>query len=381
MNTAAQKSSFGNTFYRAKRSLIRSLTNKDSVVEYLEPILSSLNPKYHPTLVAAKVISITWQNSKIYTITLKPESKKFNTFIAGQSVLIEVIVNGRRLQRTFSISSTPDLYQRHGIIQLSIREQDKGLVTPWLGKTLQSGDYIHISQAQGEFNLKNRKTNQLFIAAGSGLTPLLSMLNQEIKHPNSESHATRHLIYFVPDKNDLPFKSDIEIFEQNNIRVQIVDSSIEGHLQVKHLSELKLNFGETETYLCGPGTLISDAIKFLEKLGSAPEDIHFEYFGTPSLWRTPSADDQEAEELTIQFSSSRLETTQKSSEHNSLLEIAEGAGLKPVSGCRAGICHQCICTKKSGRVKNLRTQEISDSGQEEIQLCISAPVENVSLQL
>ena len=64
-----------------------------------------------------------------------------------------------------------------------------------------------------------------------------------------------------------------------------------------------------------------------------------------------------------------------------LLELAEEEGLTPVSGCRQGICHQCICKKKQGRVYNTKTQEYSDSGPEEIQLCLSVPVGTVELEL
>ena len=64
-----------------------------------------------------------------------------------------------------------------------------------------------------------------------------------------------------------------------------------------------------------------------------------------------------------------------------LLDLAEQEGLKPVSGCRIGVCHQCICNKKQGRVYNTKTKQYSDTGAEEIQLCLSVPVGHVELEL
>ena len=64
-----------------------------------------------------------------------------------------------------------------------------------------------------------------------------------------------------------------------------------------------------------------------------------------------------------------------------LLEQAEAAGLSPEFGCRMGICHTCTCRKAAGAVRNLRTGEVSNEENEDIQLCISAPAGDVALEL
>ena len=66
---------------------------------------------------------------------------------------------------------------------------------------------------------------------------------------------------------------------------------------------------------------------------------------------------------------------------HSLLELAEQNGLKPLAGCRVGVCHQCKCTKKSGVVLNTLTGQYSDTGREDIQLCVSVPVNDVVLDV
>jgi ferredoxin len=64
-----------------------------------------------------------------------------------------------------------------------------------------------------------------------------------------------------------------------------------------------------------------------------------------------------------------------------LLAQAEAAGLKPEAGCRMGICHSCTCRKTSGKVRDTRTGEIGDGGEQDIQICISVPVGTVTLDL
>ena len=68
-------------------------------------------------------------------------------------------------------------------------------------------------------------------------------------------------------------------------------------------------------------------------------------------------------------------------ENNRLLEQAEAAGLTPESGCRMGICYSCTCKKTAGKVRDLRTGEISSGDEEDIQLCVSVPVGTVTLDI
>ncbi len=103
--------------------------------------------------------------------------------------------------------------------------------------------------------------------------------------------------------------------------------------------------------------------------------IFFEYFGPPSS----QAADKHAGTVTFLNENNVLLTQECTNE--TLLDLAENAGLNPVTGCRIGICHQCICKKERGTVFNTLTKEYSDTGAEEVQLCISVAVGDVELNL
>jgi ferredoxin-NADP reductase len=80
----------------------------------------------------------------------------------------------------------------------------------------------------------------------------------------------------------------------------------------------------------------------------------------------------------LNFAASGVEATD---DGRSLLEQAEAAGLSPDHGCRMGICHTCTCRKTSGAVRNLITGAVSTTGEEDVQICVSAPVGDVELAL
>jgi stearoyl-CoA 9-desaturase NADPH oxidoreductase len=89
-------------------------------------------------------------------------------------------------------------------------------------------------------------------------------------------------------------------------------------------------------------------------------------------------DDSESAEGEVRFVRSETLVTNDGS---SLLEQAEAAGLNPESGCRMGICYSCTCKKTAGKVRDLRTGEISSGDEEDIQLCVSVPVGTVTLDI
>ena len=121
--------------------------------------------------------------------------------------------------------------------------------------------------------------------------------------------------------------------------------------------------------------MIQQARKVLADAGIEKEQINFEFFGAAPI------EMENSEQGVVSFQASEKTVISDKEKTLTLLEQAEEQGITPVSGCRIGVCHQCICKKKSGVVFNTRTQEYSDTGSEEIQLCISVAQGDVVLDL
>lgn len=379
LETRNKADSFRSTVRSCTSLLARSLTNKESFAEYFESVIQLFKPEWRSQKIAAKVISIKNENSNIYTLTLKPDNK-WSTFIPGQFVLLTTEINGRMLTRTFSISSAPRDFIATGFIEVSIRVQDQGSVTPWLRDNLKNGDYVYLSEAAGDFCLSSDHHKKVFIAGGSGITPIRSMLNE---HRDSAWLSDAHLFFYLRNKDEAFFTNDLKRLQANGLNVHMMYSDEIGFFAIDQLTSGlgSNNLEGADFYICGPGKMIELCSSTISLAGARLDHIHFEYFGNAPV-KVKFDSNQDNEFVYVNYLDSRKQVKFTSSAvKKTLLELAEDEGLKPVSGCRQGICHQCICKKKQGRVYNTKTQEYSDSGPEEIQLCLSVPVGTVELEL
>lgn len=383
LKTHINANSFRSSLSSCTGFLARSLTNKESFAAYLESLIQLFKPEWRFQKLAAKVISTKHENSNIYTLTLKPDNKWTN-FLPGQFVLLTAEINGRMLTRTFSISSAPRDFQATGLIEVTIRAQDKGAVTPWLRDQLQPGNFVYLSEAMGDFCLKSDHHKKVFIAAGSGITPIRAMLNE---HRDSVWLKDAHLFFYLREQKDRFFTKDLKTLQEQGLNVHMIFTEEAGHFSIaqleQHLNKQSSNSSiqDIDYYICGPGQMIESCTSLISSAGVNTANIHFEYFGKAPIKLEPNTSDH-GDFIQVDYLDSRKQVKFNSGTvSKTLLELAEEEGLKPVSGCRQGICHQCICKKKQGRVYNTKTQEYSDSGPEEIQLCLSVPVGTVELEL
>ena len=346
-----------------------ALFNKKHIGDYFEPLIQLLVPSYQFNAYRAKVLQIREENKNVYTLRLKI-SKKWKGFVAGQFIEIFVEKNGAKYSRFFSLSSSPYLFVSKEIVEITIQKQDSGRITPWLGENLKVGDFINVSSARGDFSIEKDKP-LLFIAAGSGITPFKSMLDGY----SGKNHI--HLMYYAK-KSDHLFVDELQELEKSNnlISVSIINSSTEGRISKAHLHSMCSDFSSRLIYVCGPTAMIESTTKLLNANKISIENIKYEYFGAQ-----PLAELSEDIRGVVDFEKSLLKSAINNTNKQTLLEMAESKGLKPRTGCRMGICHQCICQKKRGVVYNTITKSYSDTGNEEVQLCISIPVGDVSLNL
>ena len=352
--------------------LTRALTHHASFKAYLEPLVQWVKPSWQAHGYQAQVLEKRPENSQDMTLVLKP-SKRWAGFQAGQHLDLQVEINGRRYQRTFSISVAPNTSKQTGLIELTIRRQDHGLVTPWIHNELNTGDRVIISAARGDFLLPPSPRPVLLIAGGSGITPFRSFV-QQIKHQHPDQDI--HLLYYNHTAEPL-FAEEWQSLAATmpGLKVTLVNTSQESRFNQQQLEQHCPDFNDRMVFLCGPYGMITSCRDLLLGLGTKEEDINHELFGPAPMQPLPF--NQQAK---VHFQQSNL-TQATSQQPQSLLEMAEQAQLNPISGCRMGVCHTCQCRKTQGVVYNTLTQQYSDSGSEDVQLCISVPATDVTLEL
>jgi ferredoxin-NADP reductase len=249
-------------------------------------------------------------------------------------------------------------------------------VSQWLHANARPGLVIGLSQADGVFKLPaDRPDKLLLISGGSGITPVLSMLRTLVDEGHDGEIVFLH--YAVTDA-DVAHLADLRrlALEYPNVKLvlaytkQTSGGDLHGLFDETHLAEAAPWYAEAHTYLCGPPGLMATirehyAAKGIEDL------LHTEEF-TPPVF-APVDVDATGE---IRFGDTVVQNS-----GGTLLEQAEAAGLTPEFGCRMGICFTCTKVKTSGCTRNVRTGELHRDPDTEVQLCISAPVGDVAIDI
>ncbi|HTN32569.1 MAG TPA: ferredoxin reductase [Marinobacter sp.] len=352
----------------------RQLFNRDNPATFFDPLLAQVNPMWVQAYTPARVEQIIQDTSDTKTFVLKP-STRWGGFKAGQHVNICTEIDGTRCNRTFSLSSPPLLWQEQGQVTLTIKRLPGGLVTNWLHDHLKPGAVLGIGDAFGDFLIPEHTQPVLFIAGGSGITPILSQL-ETMAFDDFRAPVT--LLYYVRTSSDIIGKERLEALAESYpaLSMKIIASN-EGKTP-RYLSDQDFEavpgLKARQIYLCGPKGLMDLANELLHKRGIDAADIHSTFFSTSRV-------DLSNEGLggVVLFTKSDVEVSSEGDA--TLLEIAEAAGLSPRYGCRMGICHQCSCRKTSGTVVNRLTGQASSPGEEDIQLCISVPSGPVSINV
>jgi ferredoxin-NADP reductase len=205
----------------------------------------------------------------------------------------------------------------------------------------------------------------LFVSGGSGITPVLSML-RTLRAEGFTGEAA--FIHYARTAEEACYRGELDA--QRAVRV------LHGYTRDTAGSDLAGRFGQAHlsaaldqpdaVFVCGPPALVA-AVRELRPDAFSESFVPPE-FGTPA----------ESSGGTVTFADSNVEVTD---DGQSLLAQAEAAGLTPESGCRMGICHSCTRPKKSGVVRNLITGAVSNADGEDIQICVTAPVGDVAINL
>ncbi|MBW0147303.1 ferredoxin reductase [Marinobacter arenosus] len=359
---------------KALQWLGKQLFNREDPAAFFDPLLERVNPMWVQQYTPARVVQTLQETSDTKTFVLKP-ARRWQGFEAGQHVNICVDIDGTRRNRTFSLSSSPILWQSQGLITLTIKRLPGGLVTNWLHDHLEVGAVLGLGEAFGDFLIPEVATPVLFIAGGSGITPVLSQLEtmaaQDYRAPVS-------LLYYVRTSEDVIAGEKLEALAARYPALTLSIIPTHDGASPRYLSDGDLGtvpgLNGRQIFLCGPKGLMDLAEELLQSRGVRERDIHCTYFSAPRANL-----EHQALGGQVQFSHSNIEVGSEGDAN--LLEIAEAAGLTPQYGCRMGICHQCSCRKTSGTVINRLTGQASGPGEENVQLCISVPQGPVSIDV
>jgi len=345
---------------RLQRSVLRAieaLTTPLLPSDYLELI----NPLWSTRELRGRIERIEPETGSAATVVIKP-GYRWDGHRPGQYLRIGVDIKGRRHWRAYSLTSEPG--RADGCISITVKHVEEGVVSPYLVKHGRVGAIVSLGGVEGDFVLPEEVPEKLlFISAGSGITPIMSMLR------SLERRRDVVLLHSARTPADVIFGEELRALD--GVRLHEQHTAEHGRMKPEQLDALCPDWRERETFASGPGELL-DALEAHWEAHGDPGRFHLERF-------QPKLREHEGEGGTIVFLKSGREVETDGTKP--ILVAGEEAGLELPFGCREGICHTCIGKLCSGQVRDLRNGRVYGQDGEMVRTCISAPEGDIEIEL
>jgi stearoyl-CoA 9-desaturase NADPH oxidoreductase len=347
----------------AVRSLFTPLLPDD----YLELI----NPLWSTQELRGRIERIERETPDAVTVLIKP-GYEWGWHQPGQYLRIGVIVDGVHHWRAYSLTTDPG--RPDGLIGITPKLVDSGKVSPYLVHQARPGDIVRLGGVEGTFVLPDPPPRKLlFISAGSGITPIMSMLRSldrdealdDVVHVHSSRSADG--VIFGEQLRELESRC-------SGYRPHLRITAEAGRVAPADLDQLCPDWRQRHAFVSGPGEMLDALMQHWQAEGD-PELLAMERF-QPVIG---GGDTVAGEGGAIRFTKSGIETS--SDGRTPILVAGEEAGAELPFGCRMGICHTCIGRLCSGEVRDLRTGEVYGQEDEMVRTCVNAPEGDVVIAL
>lgn len=344
---------------------LRPLNDRDA----LDDLLAQVHPTWAVGRTKARVVAIRAETPDVRSLWLRP-NRRWPGFAAGQHVSVSVEIRGVRHHRTFSLSSAPG----DPLLRITVRRQPEGRVTNALHDRLAVGDVLELSPPAGGFVLPDPLPEKLLLlSAGSGITPVASML-RDLRRRDPWRDVV--FVHAHRTARDAIFAGELREIAGAMPRLRLVAhaSAERGRLDGDGLAALVPDRAARRTFLCGPTSFMAMVRERWDVEGLS-DLLASEQFDAPAA--SPRA----AGAGRLRVHAARSGRSFPTTGDEPLLLAAERAGLEPKHGCRIGICRTCRCRLTSGEVENLRTGELQREPGRLVQLCVSVARSDLELEL
>ncbi len=293
--------------------------------------------------------------------------KHINTYESGQFINVFQMLDDAIISRSYSFSSSPVVDH---LPSITIKKVHGGRLSNYLVNNLKKGQEITVSQPMGRFNLGNIPDKVgyiIFIAGGSGITPLISMIKTVL---NSTKRPEIILLYGNKNEDSIIFRDTLnQLQTRSNGRFNVLhflDEIInpinfeaeKGHISIEHIRKILLTSKPIKgVYICGPAGMMQSVNSHLENLAVDPVLIHMESFSSGLKKPTektmkPSRVNFIQKEGSVQLDIPRGQY---------ILETALKEGLSLPHSCKEAMCGTCKVRILSGRVNMTENYALTDS--------------------
>lgn len=374
-----------------RRFLSRGITRTLLTPHPVEHYVRSLGVDWSDDPTGATVMTVDRPVPDVTVLTLRLPTGVERP-APGAALEIGVVVDGVIHRRHYS--PVDPASRADGLATFAVRRHPGGVVSEFLWAQAKPGMRLLLGAPVGEISLpENRPADVLLVSGGSGITPMLSIASTlaaegHCVDPDTGTlgpdlvtrpggHGRVAWIHYARRVADVPFRDRLRELNRAGIDVHVVPTAegatpdgLAGHLTTEHLESAAPWHAGATVFLCGPEGLAGGLEQALGAERFA--DVLRERF-TADHGPVPESDGGTVTHVTSGVTAHNSGTT--------LLEGAEAAGLSPRHGCRMGICHTCTAVRVSGATRDLRTGEVDAEPGCRVQICVSAPVGDVEMEL
>lgn len=267
--------------------------------------------------------------------------------------------------RCYSLSSSP---YTDPALKVTVKRTVDGFASHWVCDNLAPGDTVEVLPPSGIFTPSSLDNDLLLFAAGSGITPVISI----VKSALAKGSGQVMLVYANRDEQSVIFAAELRaLAEANPERLVLVHwlETLEGLPTTDRIRALAAPFAEREAFICGPQPFMKAVRSALKSLDIPRERVHVERFvslGGNPFERATSAEPATTEEpasLTVELDGVTREFAWPRNEK--LLDFLLGQGLDAPYSCREGACSACACRLVSGEVRMINNDVLEDVDLEE----------------
>ena len=304
-------------------------------------------------------------------------SSEFN-YKPGQYLTLKFMINGEEERRSYSLCSSPYIDDLH---RVAVKKVENGKVSTYINDHLNEGDIVEVMPPQGNFTLDiNEENEKLYVAfaAGSGITPIMSMISSVIK----KELKSKFVLFYGNKSADLTiFKSELDNLKGERLNVEYIFSRESGFddLHSGRIDKEKSNLLLKQNidllraegfYLCGPEEMILNSSRALEEFGINKDKIFYELFTTPVLLAEQNQSQDDAGDFSglakVKVICDDEEAEfELGADGEVILDAAVEYDLDLPFSCKGGVCCTCKAKIVEGKVTMDANYALSDAEVEE----------------
>ena len=345
--------------------VLRTIAGRITTPLLPDDYLKLANPLWSARELRGKVVEVRRETVDSATLVIKPGWGFSFDYQAGQYVGIGLLVDGRWRWRSYSLTSVPEGRTARGrgsrTITITVKAMPEGFLSTHLVGGVEPGTIVRLAAPQGNFVMPDpAPASVLFLTAGSGITPVISMLRTLARR--GQLGDVVH-VHSAPTESDVLFAEELSQLtnRHDGYRLVVRATRTEGRLDLARLAEVVPDWRERQTWACGPEAMLGSAERTWVAAGIA-DNLHLERFAAARTAVHGSGG-------TVEFARAGKTTTVDAA--TSLMDAGEAVGVQMPFGCRMGICQSCVVGLLKGHVRDLRTGVEHEPGTR-VQTCISA---------